>query len=993
MRSILVSLCLSCSLSSETLAGGAGQPQLHSAYAKLPLAFELNRGQAAPQVRFLARASDYSISLSQNGIDFGQPVAGPFRIEFVNANSTARVEGLEPLPGKTNYILGRDPLHSLTAIPNFAAVRYHDLYSGIDLVCHGSADRRLEYDFRVAGGADPNAIRLRINGRAIRIDNNGDLVLSVGNGEWRQPKPRVYQEHDGLQTRVEGRYVILASGLVGFAIGPHDSKRTLLIDPALSYVSYLGGSRDDSVSAIALDGAGNIFVTGSTNSADFPVTQGSYHPGYIGGPCPVGEYNGQPINQYCRDVFVSKLNSSGTALMYSTYIGGTLDDDARGIAVDSTDNAYVTGTTTSTDFPVTPNAQQKTNAGGPLQMDAFLVKLDLTGANLLYSTYIGGSGDDNAYALTMAPSGDLYLSGGTESPNFPVLNALQPQIGGGDCSDAFDKLGCSDAFVMRWHTTSMTLTYSTFLGGSGNDSANAIAVDASGNIYLAGSTASPNFPLVNPIQAVLGGGTCQTVAGQVQVGCSDAFVSKISADGKTLLYSTLLGGNSSDRANAIAVDSTGNAHVAGATNSSNFPVVSALQPNPGGGVCHPVYLLGSASCGDAFVAKLNSQGNALIFSTYLGGNSDDAATAIALDASGNVYVAGSTASRAGFPVTSDALHQCNSSSPSTSGGTSFLTELKPEGSLAYSTFFGGSGIDNIAALAFDGSSHRLYIVGLTGSPDLPVTLGAFQPHFGGFNSDGFIAMVDFAATPSSNAPAFDDACVVNAASYLSIVASGFPGGAVAPGEIISLFGSGLGPVSGVGAVLDSQGRIATTLAGVTLTFDGVSAPLLYAQAHQINAIVPFEVSGKQKTQIQLQYKGASSNAATLLVTDSAPGIFAMGASGSGQAAALNQDGSLNSPSNPAAKGSIVSIWATGLGLLDASYLDGEIVTGPLGKLVTQALVYLGTEQPTVQYMGQAPDLVAGAIQVNVIVPSDAPSGPSVPIYIDNGYQGVTIGVK
>ncbi len=342
-----------------------------------------------------------------------------------------------------------------------------------------------------------------------------------------------------------------------------------------------------------------------------------------------------------------------------------------------------------------------------------------------------------------------------------------------------------------------------------------------------------------------------------------------------------------------------------------------------------------------------------------------------------------------FPLTSNALHHCNSGSASNasdSGGTGFLTELKPEGSLAYSTFFSVGSADGISAVAFDSSGH-LYIAGETGSQDLPVTSGALQPHFGATGAHDFIASVDFAATPSSapgiDAPEIDGGCVVNAASYLSIVASGYPGGAVAPGEIISVFGAGLGPANGVGAVVDSKGRVATTLASVTLTFDGVPAPILYAQASQINAIVPFEVSGKQTTQLQLKYQGASSNVATLLVTDSAPGIFTMGALGSGQAAAFNQDGTLNSSSNPASKGSIVSVWATGLGLLDASYSDGQIVAGPLGKLVIPAVVYIYAEQPAVQYIRTSThrDWSAGAIQLNVVVPPDAPSGPSVPIYI------------
>ena len=968
-----------------SLSNGVASAELAASYRNLPLTFEENQGQAPPAVRFLAHAGGSSISLSETAIE-----VKAFRIEFVGANRAASLEGVERLSGKTNYFRGRDAKGWLAGIPNFGGVRYRGLYPGIDLVCHGSSGSTFEYDFRVAAGADLRRIRLHIAGaKAVRLDENGNLILSGAEGDLRQMKPRVYQEVNGVQMPVEARYKILGDRDIGFAMGPHDPTEPLVIDPVLTYATYLAGSRDNSITGIALDGGGNIYVTGSTNSGDFPTTPGSYHPQYIGGE---GTYTeGTPPNQititnYFRDIFVTKLDSSGTRMIYSTYVGGTGDDDASGITVDSAGNVYVSGQTDSTDFPVTSDALQKNNKGGYFGSDAVLVKLDPRGAKLLYSTYIGGSEDDFASTLALSGSGDLYLAGGTQSADFPILNGLQPQFGGGDCSDAFDKLPCDDAFVMRWRSADMTLLYSTFLGGSGDDFANAIALDSAGNVYIAGSTASPNFPLVNPIQSKLGGGTCQHVTGQLQTACSDAFIAKISADGSTLLYSTLLGGNGADAATAIAVDVSGSAVVAGATVSADFPTVNAFQAQAGGGVCYPIYLLGGpAPCGDAFVAKLSPQGNSLVFSTYLGGGGDDAATAMVMDSAGNIYVGGATDSRGGFPVTPGALHYCNSS-----GGTSFLTELTPDGSLAYSSFFlDASDIESIATIATNGPG-RLYLGGQTGSGDLPVTTDSLQQHLAPTSFGGFLAEIDLTLSPPST-PAVDPTCVVNAAGYFSLDATGSQSGVVAPGEIVSIFGSGIGPAHAVDAHFDAAGHITTSLADTTVTFDGRPAPLLYVQANQINTIVPFEAAGTST--LQVAYRGVPSNAVTLHVAGAAPGIFTMKSLGSGQAAALNHDGTLNSPSNPAAKGSVISIWATGLGLLDVPYLDGQIVMQPVGKLVVPAHVYIDGEEAALQYIGQAPGLVAGAIQINAVIPADAPSGDAVRIYIDNLYQNVTIAIQ
>jgi uncharacterized protein (TIGR03437 family) len=742
--------------------------------------------------------------------------------------------------------------------------------------------------------------------------------------------------------------------------------------PVLSYATFLGGGTGGtytSVGAATTDSQGNVFITGSTDGG-VPTTPGSYHPQFIGGAC-----YGAGQTFPCTDVFVAKF-SAGGQLIWSTYVGGSQSESGRAIAVDAAGNVFIAGTTNSTDFPVTANALQKTGPVEPAEAPAagFLVELDAAGAHLLYGTYLGAS-PDSPTSLAYGASGNLYVAGYAESGAFPLLHALQPNSGGGDCSNAFQKLTCGDAFIMRWRTSDMTLLASTLFGGSGDDSAGALTLDQSGNVYLTGSTSSANFPLKNPLQSTVGGGVCQSVDGQVSTRCPDAFVTKLSADLSSVLYSTRLGGDGADSGSGIAVDAQGNIVIAGTTQSTDFPTANAIQPSLAMGTCYRISALGvGVPCSDGFVAKLAPDGASLVYSTYLGGSSDDTVYGLALDAAGNADVVGATEST-DFPVTPNAVQHCNGTSLGTSGGTGFATALTSGGQIAWSTYLGGSGFDVVQTAA--AGQGQLFLGGITASPNFPVTAGAIQPKFFPGNGIGFLAILDL--TRSYSAPYVEPACVLNAASYLS--------GPIAPGEIISIFGQVLGPAGGAGPALDAQGRIAESLAGVSATFDGTAAPLLWAGPNQINAIAPFGLAGKTSTQLVVSYLGAPSPPTTLAVGTAAPGVFTY--AGKTQAVAYNQDGTLNGPSNPAARGSTMAIWMTGAGPLSQSYADGQIVVGTaetLAALVSPPQLDFGSlnydaPQAVIVYAGQAPGLVAGAVQVNFTVPLGAPSGAAVPVYL------------
>jgi hypothetical protein len=563
----------------------APNAKLHQSVARMSLCFEANHGQTDKQVDYLARGPGYTLFLTPTeavmtlrsdkpvpagvGKRHSQPTSAPssqaavVRMELLGARAAAHAAGVDPLAGQVNYFRGKDPSQWQTGIPTYARVHYADVYPGIGLVYYGN-QQQLEYDFQIAPGADPSQIRLAFAGaQHVGVDSTGDLVLWAGGQELRQHRPVAYQEIGGVRREVEAEFIVQGER-VAFAVGHYDPNQPLIIDPTLSYSTYLGGSGDDVAYAIALDAAGDMYLTGWTSSPDFP-TLNPFQP-QLGG------------NQ---SAFVAKLTPDGCALVYGSYLGGSgqtgspfAAEGGLGIAVNAAGNAYVTGYTSSPDFP-TANPLQPTFGGGDFG-DAFVAKLTADGSALVYATYLGGRGADFGYRLAVDDAGNAYLTGSTTSPDFPTVNPLQPAYGGGGTT-------WGDAFVAKLSADGSALVYATYLGGRGQDVGWAIAVDAAGAAYVTGYTNSLDFPTANPMQPALGG-----------QGVYNAFVAMLAADGSTLVYSTYLGGSVGEGALGIAVDAASNAYVTGYTSSPDFPTANALQPH-----------LGGADATNCFVAKIS----------------------------------------------------------------------------------------------------------------------------------------------------------------------------------------------------------------------------------------------------------------------------------------------------------------------------------------------------------------------------------------------------
>jgi len=701
-----------------------------STYGKLSLSFEANRGQSEDPVRFLSRGSGYTLFLTptemvlvlmapqepgdtrtqgwKNKDGILAPSRRPrsvsravLRIKLVGADPASQGVGVEELSGKSNYFMGNDPARWYTHIPTYAKVKYQNIYPGVNLIYYGN-QRQLEYDFVVAPGADPKGITLGFEGAEnLEIDARGDLLLHLAGGYVRLHKPSVYQEIDGTRQFLPGRYVLLAPRVqdpgphgpvlnaiegadggqrVGFQVAGYDPRKPLVIDPVLSYSTYFGGSGGDEGFFIAVDDSGYAYVTGLTGSADFP-TENSPQAAHSGG---------------AEDAFVIKLNPGGSELIYSTYLGGSGHEIGFSIAVDAEGRAYMTGQTTSTDFP-TVRPFQPVNAGNS---EAFVAKLNPEGSELEYSTYLGGSGPDFGRAIAVDALNYAYVTGYAGSIDFPTANPFQPTHGG----------GTSDIFVTKLNPEGSALVYSTYLGGRNTDYGRGIAVDASGHAYVTGRTSSVNFPTASPFQAAYGGGL------------QDAFVTKLNPEGSALVYSSYLGGRSVDYGFDLAVDASGHAYVTGHTSSPNFSLVNPFQASYGGGKF------------DSYVTVVSAEGAALAFSTYLGGRGQDEGLDIAVDPSGNAYVTGFTSS-IDFPTV-------NPLQAAYGGGKFdvFVAKLAPaSSSLVYSTYLGGSSNDEGSGIAVDPSGNA-YVTGLTGSTDFP-TVNPFQTTFGGGYADIFIAKI------------------------------------------------------------------------------------------------------------------------------------------------------------------------------------------------------------------------------------------------------------
>ncbi len=679
--------------------------RVKEAYSKIPLSFVANHGQADKKVKFTSRGSGYSLALAPT--TFTLAVADPanknkesrfqsraaaslLQATLLGGNAAANLTGLERLITRTNYLIGSDPRKWRTNVPNYAKVKYSGVYPGVDLVFYGNQNL-LEYDFIVSPGADPGVIALAFDGITdMRVDEKGDLILRMDAGEIRQSRPVVYQQINDARRIIPASYLIKGKKQIAFQIANYDRSKPLVIDPTLAFSTYLGGSGNDRGDSIAVDSAGNAYITGNTLSTDFPVTPGAFQTVKAG----IAE----------SDAFVTKMNSTGTALIYSTYFGGSDRDAGNDIAVDGAGNAYVTGLSGSGDLPTTPGAFRTTPVGSD-EFEAFAMKLNAAGTALVYSTYLGPI---IGISIAVDSAGNAYIAGQANGDYPTTPGAFQTVPG-----------GSSDGFVTKLNSTGTALIYSSFLGGSGFDVAIEIAIDSGGNAYVSGQ-AGPGFP-VTP-------GAFQTSFG----GNIDGFVTKLNATGTALVYSTFLGGSNTDTANGIAVNPAGNAYVSGVSNSLNYPTTAgAFQTVNAGGL-------------EAFVTELSTAGDALVYSTYLGGNGSDFGFDIALDLAGNASVIGSTES-SNFPTTPDAIQSGNAGFSDV-----FITRFNATGTgLVFSTYLGGGGFDSGSSIAVD-AAGSIYLtgstgVGLTGSADFPTTPGAFQTVFGGGFTDGFVAKIVFSS--------------------------------------------------------------------------------------------------------------------------------------------------------------------------------------------------------------------------------------------------------
>jgi hypothetical protein len=716
MRSVSLFGVFACAVSSVVSGAVSGLPAVppdaglargQAALTRLPLRFEANRGQWGPSVQFAARGGGYDLLFTGQGpsLRFGRSQA--IDISLVNGNPQPVIEGLDALKLRTNYMIGaRAKWH--TDVPNYARVEYRQAYPGIDVIYYGSHNQ-LEYDFVLAPGADPGAIRMRFSGAGrLRVTREGDLVLESPSGRITQKRPLIYQEmtyqettyRDGAGGRREigGRYVLLGRDTVGLKVDGYDKRRKLVIDPILAYSTYLGGTGQDQINAVHLAPNGHLYMVGQTATQDIPAINGAYDNDNFG----------------LVDIFLAIVDTTqtgGDQLIYFSYLGGSSNDIPLAVAVDANGVAYMTGTTTSTDFPMAGNSLQ--TLGPDVVTEAFIAVIDPSqygGVALIYSTFLGGqTGANSGNAIAVDSSGNIYVAGTTASSDFPVTASGYATV----------LYGPSDAFLTEISENNSTAPlYSSYLGGENDDDGRAMVLLPNGQVYVGISTDGLMFPLAgysyNPNNS---GGY------DVAIALFDTTQTGVAS----LVYSTYIGGSANDMVRGMTLDNAGNLVVTGYTLSPNFPVTAdAAQHSYGGG-------------GDAFVTVVNAltPTTFLNYSTFFGGSDGDVAYAVAVDSAGFIYLTGYTLSP-DFPITQ------NAPQPVWGQGIDiFLTKLQPHVSgraaLQYSTYFGGATVNTGLAIAVD-SNFTAYAAGWTGG-ELPTQPNSTQGAYGGGPSDGFLLVV------------------------------------------------------------------------------------------------------------------------------------------------------------------------------------------------------------------------------------------------------------
>jgi len=692
-----------------------------------PLFFEPISRDTQAQQGLLARGPNYQLLVSPKQLDFllRKPSLAParnsvrrdesigvvpadlraLRITFLLANRDASLSGTGELEGKVNYLVGNDPARWRTQVPVFARAEVRSLYEGVDLIYYGHG-QQLEYDFTIAPKADPSVIGLHFDGAdRLTLNSQGELIVAIGDAELRQHPPIIYQSVRGVRREVAGGYRLTDDRTVSFSVGLYDHDYPLVIDPVFSYSTYFGGNGGDTGLSIKVGKDGSVYLAGETLSTQFPPAQitapfqSQFHGGSVTG-----------------DAFVAKFDNTGSHLLYLTYLGGSTDDGAYDMAIDPSGNVYLTGFTVSADFP-THNAIFPQISGSPdgtfhiYPFDAFVTELNTNGSALVFSTYLGGSDKDLGSGIALDAAGNVYVAGYTYSTNFPVVNSIQSTFAGID-----------DVFIAKLAPGGTRLLYATYLGGHLQDEAEGIAVDAAGYAYVTGYTASTDFPVTT--------GAFQTnlnLSGAT-VSVFDAFVARLTPNGKGLVYSTFLGGSQNDFGYRIATDGSGDAFVAGTTQSIDFPHTNAFDLTLGENGTNAVNF-------DAFFTRLGPAGYPR-YSAQFGGNDNDIAWYVALDPSGRAFVVGITLST-NFPVVKpfDLFSRTNS------GGkdvfvVAFDTNAAP---VFYSGYLGGSGDDFGYAIAADIEANA-YISGMTFSAAFPTTPGAPQRSLKGSN-DAFLAKI------------------------------------------------------------------------------------------------------------------------------------------------------------------------------------------------------------------------------------------------------------
>jgi uncharacterized protein (TIGR03437 family) len=1025
----------------ETPAASTNRPT--AKLLSVPLSFEPNQGQAASAVQFLSRGSGYALFLAPGqavlNLERPQPApvpaAGPtpkaasvdvLRMSLIGANAKAIAVGLAPLPGVVSYFIGNDPKNWRSGIPTYGKVNYAQIYPGVDLVFYGN-QRQLEYDFVVAPGADPGPIAWRIDGASARVDAEGNLVLSASNGPASFKKPVLYQLDGDKKTSVEGRFTV-AGNQVRFRLGSYDRSKALIIDPVLSYASYLAGSSTDNIGwttgpgnlqvgtsqGLALDSAGSVYVAGDTYSINFP-TKNPYE------SAPPAKVAGVPPGAW-PSAFVTKFSPDGASLVYSTYLGGNGSDYIYAIAVDSSGNAYVTGQTDSADFPVTAGAYQTVCDPNPTStlpivlvptcyssnVSPFVTKLNSTGTGLVYSTFLGGSAYAYATAIAVDGAGRAYIAGDEEESCYPydTFQSCFPTTSGAVIAGSQTLGGDPQfAFVAVFDPTGAQLLYSTIFGdlnglgipvnGSGFTWGTGVAVDANGYFYLVGETTAGKLPttagVVQPTGAPINlavGDFVQAYRGfiakfspvtsaGVVPGCSQDLCNDVygaSAGGVSLVYCTYLGGHTqalSDYISGITIDSAGYAYIVGYTNSQDFPVTPGAYET----VCNPNGL----SCAAAHVTKLNPSGSGIVWSTYVGDAKADGSDAlfftgpIQLDGKENVYIMGQIG--IGFPMV-------NPVEPNATGGAMqvVVAELDPTGSrLLFSTPIGSIGLNTAepAGLAVD-TAGDIYLAGNHIGPGLITTPTAYQPTASnsGCCYHGFVAKI----APTGPAVTLGPSGQVEA---------------LAAESIISVYGVDLASVTVAATTLP----LPTSLDGNTVTVTdsaGVArpAPLYFVSPGQINFEIPLGTAAGTAT-VTIQNQNGTIQSTTISIGGVSPGIFPLNGSGlvaawalpviSGTQQALQPVWQVVAGNvvplplslGPATEQIYLEIYGTG-------FRNAKNITATVGGSSVPVLGWAATSQFAGEdqvNIGPLPQALAGKGSVNIILTADGQQANVVTVTI------------